>query len=217
MVATAHPSLETVGFTLVPEFGAVLASVEPGEALICIDIPIGLADAPSRRCDVDARRLLAPRRGSSVFPAPTRAALAGRDYADQCRLNREACGKALSRQASNIVPKIREVDIAITPAMQAWLREAHPELAFAARAGAPLATRKATADGLHERLALLQRAGIRVDPQRVRAELGATHVRPDDLVDAAVLLLTARRILEGTARILGGDVDSRGLRMEIVA
>lgn len=215
-MASASPSLEAVQVAVVSGIGEVLASVDPLQTLACIDIPIGLPDATSRLCDVEARRLLAPRRGSSVFPAPSRAALAGQDYAERCRLNRAACGKALSQQASHLIPKIREVDLAITPAMQAWIREAHPELAFAALAGAPLATRKATPDGVLERVALLQRAGVHLEPHSLRLGLGRSRVKPDDLLDAAVLLLTARRLRDGTARVLGGDVDSRGLRMEIV-
>jgi len=40
----------------------------------------------------------------------------------------------------------------------------------------------------------------------------------DDLLDAAVALLTARRVHDGAAQMLGdGLLDARGLRMEIVA
>jgi predicted RNase H-like nuclease len=36
---------------------------------IAIDIPIGLAEGAPRQCDIEARKVLGPRR-SSVFPAP---------------------------------------------------------------------------------------------------------------------------------------------------
>src|SRR5258708_162894 len=36
--------------------------------VIAIDIPIGLTDHGPRRCDLDARRHLGPKRGTSVFP-----------------------------------------------------------------------------------------------------------------------------------------------------
>ena len=44
--------------------------------LVLVDIPIGLRDTEheERRCDLEARALLGSR-GSSVFPAPCRAAL----------------------------------------------------------------------------------------------------------------------------------------------
>ena len=47
-----------------------------------------------------------------------------------------------------------------------------------------------------------------------------THARVgvDDLIDAAIALLTASRMSEGRASVLGdGAIDARGLRMEIVA
>ena len=70
---------------------------------------------------------------------------------------------------------------------------------------------KRTPEGRAERLALLAAAGVG-DLARVRA-LGAA---PDDILDAAVLALTARRVADGTAVRLGdGAVDARGLRMEV--
>jgi predicted RNase H-like nuclease len=39
----------------------------------------------------------------------------------------------------------------------------------------------------------------------------------DDVIDAAVCLLTAQRLHQGKAIVLGGELDSRGLRMEMVA
>jgi hypothetical protein len=44
--------------------------------VIAIDIPIGLTDSGARQCDHLARRHLGSKRGSSVFPAPIRPALA---------------------------------------------------------------------------------------------------------------------------------------------
>jgi predicted RNase H-like nuclease len=44
-----------------------------------IDIPIGLTASGPRSCDLEARRLLGPRR-SSVFPAPAREVLRAWSY-----------------------------------------------------------------------------------------------------------------------------------------
>lgn len=217
VVATASTRQRPVQFTLAVSFTEVLTLVDLGRTVVCIDIPIGLPDSTSRRCDVEARRLLSPHRGSSIFPAPCRAALGGRDYRERCALNRTACGKALSVQTSNIVPKIREVDEAMTPGMQRWVHEAHPELAFTMAAGAPIRAPKHTADGLAERCAVLGRHGLACEPDEVRARLGRPGVTRDDIVDAAALLLTARRIHAAQAIVLGGDRDSRGLRMAITA
>ena len=51
-----------------------LFSQDPSPAVLTIDMPIGLPERGSRRCDVEARFVLGPR-GRSVFPAPIRPAL----------------------------------------------------------------------------------------------------------------------------------------------
>lgn len=215
VVATAGPGLTGLRFTIAENITTALDAAQ-GDRLACIDIPIGLPDSGPRECDREARRRLGPKRGSSVFPAPMRAALAGDTYEERCRLNRAACGKALSKQASAIVPKIREVDLVITPAMQSWVREVHPEVSFAMLAGAPMVHRKSRTAGRTERLMVLRRHGLEFDPVAERLRLGR-NLELDDLVDAAVCLLTAQRLHRGDAVVMGGDLDSRGLRMEMVA
>ena len=54
--------------------GELFAQI-PAPAVFSIDIPIGLTDSGPRQCDIQARRLLGARRGTSVFPAPIRPAL----------------------------------------------------------------------------------------------------------------------------------------------
>jgi predicted RNase H-like nuclease len=114
-------------------------------------------------------------------------------------------------QAFNILPKVEEVDRSITPALQARVREVHPELCFhAMNAGRALGAGKKSRAGRDHRHALLRRAGIEV-PRRL---VGAA---PDDLLDAGAALWGARRIAAGTAgRVpVAAPLDSRGLRMEI--
>jgi predicted RNase H-like nuclease len=137
-------------------------------------------------------------------------------------LNAAACGQRLSRQLWNILPKIREVDAAITPARQRWVREAHPEVCFATLAGTGrgLVHQKKTAEGEAERLALLARYLPPFNPGMVRLALGRAQVSRDDIVDAAVCLVTAHRVFTGSAIVLPvGEVpvDACGLRMEMVA
>jgi len=100
--------------------------------LILVDIPIGLLSSgnPRRLCDTAARKAISPR-GSSVFPAPARAALLEHSYTEGSEANRRAVGKKLSKQTWNIVPKIREVDEYMrSQDLQAKVREMHPEVAF---------------------------------------------------------------------------------------
>src|ERR1035438_675717 len=105
-------------------------------ACLGIDIPIGLIDG-SRACDKAARKLLGQPRGSSVFPAPCRAALGAQTYAEASEINRQKTTRGLSQQAWGIAPKIKQVDDAITSDCQRWAFEVHPEMCLGARRGTP--------------------------------------------------------------------------------
>jgi predicted RNase H-like nuclease len=200
----------------VPDLGDLIGQIDAGAlAAVAVDIPIGLASDGPRRADVEARRRLGPRR-SSVFPAPVRSVLAASTYAEACALSRSACGKAISKQLFNILPKIREVDALVTPLRQRRLFEMSPELSLAVIAGAPMAHPKTTPAGRAERVQAL--GGV------FGHEQIAHHVRHtpagagvDDVLDAFAGAWTARRYVAATHLQLGGDVDERGLRMEVVA
>ena len=89
--------------------------------LIGIDMPIGLVDGPPRACDIAARKFLG-RAGSSVFPAPPRAALPYTDYRAALAAARSATGRGISKQTFNIMAKIAELDSLIDPANQHTMR-----------------------------------------------------------------------------------------------
>jgi predicted RNase H-like nuclease len=76
-----------------------LFAAAPSIHVLAIDIPIGLTDAHARECDAEARRLLGPKRASSVFPAPIRPALHASSYEAACDASFAAQGKKLSKQA----------------------------------------------------------------------------------------------------------------------
>ena len=121
------PSLATsVELVDVPK----LLTSRPNDLLcLAIDIPIGLIDS-SRACDKAARKLLGQPRGTSVFAAPCRAALSATTHAAASQINCEKTGRGLSQQAFGIIPKIKQVDDAITPDSQQWAFEVHPEACF---------------------------------------------------------------------------------------
>ncbi len=222
LVAVSDAALSALRFAVVDDLEPLIARAERGGALVAIDIPLGLADGGPRTCDLEARRLLGRPRGSSVFPAPCRPALAATTYRVACGLSRRALGVALSIECFNILPKIRQVDALMTPARQAFVREVHPELVFALASGRAhgLIEPKRTAAGERVRLRLLRRAAPRFDLAGVRARLGPARVARDDVVDAVACLVAAWRIGEGKALVLpagGVERDTRGLRMEIVA
>jgi predicted RNase H-like nuclease len=169
-------------------------------AALAVDMPIGLLETGPRVCDVEARRRLGPRR-SSVFSAPPRSMLRAATYRDALAI------AGISKQAFNLVPKIREVDALMTPSRQRHVIEAHPELCFSLLRGAPCAWPKRAREGRAERLAV-------VAPVNEGPPAGAAW---DDMLDAAALVHTARRLLQGDVERLGdGAIDAKGLRCEIV-
>jgi len=221
VVAASDASLSGVTFSVADDLAPLFARADTGDVTIAIDMPIGLGDGP-RACDLAARRLLGRPRGSSVFPAPCRGALAATTYRRACAASRRALGVALSIECFNILPKIREVDALITPARQEFVREVHPEVVFAllAGGGGGLAQPKRTPEGERLRRRLLRRVAPRFDPVTVRRALGPSRVARDDVVDAVACLVAAARIHRGQAHVLPAGAiarDARGLRMEIVA
>jgi predicted RNase H-like nuclease len=129
----------------------------------------------------------------------------------------------MSRQTVGIRPKILEVDHVMTPPLQQLIYEGHPELAFAALRGRPMQFNKKTKRGRSERLRTLERhtkglfRGISRRLLQVLAISSRRQLAADDLIDAAVLAWTARRIYAKTAGRLPKEptVDQKGLRMEI--
>src|SRR5690606_14271786 len=113
---------------LAPRIEPVIRRVERGElAVVAVDMPMGLPDSGRRSSDAEARGRLGAR-ASTIFPTPPRAVLAARDWADALRLCRLATGRGISKQAFNLVPRIAELDAALSPSRQAAVVEAHPEL-----------------------------------------------------------------------------------------
>ncbi len=201
------------------DFSSVLARAG-SDGIVAIDMPIGLPDGEPRTCDQEARAVLGPRRASSVFPAPVRRTLAATTYADACAASLDTCGRALSQQTFHLLPRIRDVDAVVTPALQQRIREVHPEVVFASLAGgAGLAAPKRRPEGHALRLALLATAlGPLPNVGEARRRLGRSAVGLDDLVDALACLVAAGRIAAGSARRLpaaGAPRDARGLLMEI--
>jgi predicted RNase H-like nuclease len=172
--------------------------------VIAIDIPIGLADAGRRGADVLARKELKGR-WPSLFIAPVRAAVEAADYQAAAAENRRLAGEGLSRQAFALRAKILDVDQWLQagrrPGDQTPARvvEAHPELSFAAMAGAPLRSRKITWAGAVQRRTLLAQAGIVLDGDLGQA---GEQAGVDDVLDAAAAAWTARRVSHGSARCL---------------
>jgi predicted RNase H-like nuclease len=223
VVASSDGPLDAVTFAICDSVRPLVDAAARG-ALVLVDVLIGLPETRSRNCDVAARWYLGKPRSSSVFPAPHRTTLDAASSQDASELNRIAIGTKVSKQTYAILPKIRAIDAVMTPGLQNRVREAHPEVSFAAIRGSQsdasrgLEHNKREPAGVAERLHILATLGIEVDPEVERARLGP-GVRRHDLIDAAVCLVSAWRLERGLAIILPGavELDANGLRMEIVA
>jgi predicted RNase H-like nuclease len=170
----------------------------PLAAVTGIDMPLGLLADGWRDADRLARSALG-RRGVTVFAIPPRPVWECATYAEANAVCRVRTGKGLAAQSWGLRRKIFEADQyrrrPATATAGIRLYEVHPELAFAALAGAPLPDSKHTKAGLAVRRALLTQAGILLPPRVA----GAAE---DDLLDAAAVAWSARRIAAGRAVVL---------------
>ena len=206
-LASANTSVELIDLPL------ILRNKPDDIAILAIDIPIGLLDG-SRACDKAARKLLGQPRGSSVFPAPCRAALGAQTYAETSSINRQRTTRGLSQQAWGIAPKIKQVDDVLTPDCQQWVFEVHPEVSFWALNGHhPMKHNKKTKEGAAERVVLLRRAFPQVETHLVKRP---PRVGADDLLDAAAVAWTALRLHQGRAEcVCTPERDEKGLSATI--
>jgi predicted RNase H-like nuclease len=176
-------------------------------ATVAVDMPLGLLAAGWRTCDRAAARLLGPRR-SSVFAIPPRPVWEQDSYPVANALCKQLTGNGMSAQAYGLRARLLEAD-AYRQTCGFPLHEVHPELAFAAMAGAPLADSKHTPAGRARRRELLAGQGICL-PEPAPAPL-------TDTLDAAAVAWSAHRIATGTARTVpsDGQTDEHGRRITI--
>jgi predicted RNase H-like nuclease len=178
-------------------------------ALVGIDIPIGLIDGSRRTCDLAARKYLESA-GSSVFPAPPRAALSFTDYPSALAAAWAASGRGISKQTFNIMPKIAEVDRLIDESNQHRVIEVHPECTFKKMNCDKKLLSKKTSEGLRARRRLLS------DHFDIPSAPPAGSAM-DDMLDAYAVLWSTRRFQRGEHRVFGdGQRDERGIEMRIV-
>lgn len=190
-------------------------------ASVLIDMPIGLPDAgqPARECDRAARRYLGRGASSRVFSPPVREVFQLTDYREACQHSRELTGKAFSKQAFNILPKIRQLDayLCAQPALAKRVRESHPEVCFAALNGGKALPGKKRRGGLAARLRLL--ADCWPQSAAIYNSLRATYLKKavadDDIADAMVLAWVAQSRTLATLPA-GPPCDTSGLPMQIV-
>ncbi len=181
----------------------------PSFAVLAVSAPIGYADEVvrgGRTCDRMARRMLGPR-GSTVRSAPTRSTVAG----DETSL-----GGPLDAVTRTLLPRYQEVAAEMAPFRQRTTYEVNPELSFYQLNGdTPLLHPKRSEAGRQERIDILAR---RVPGIEIIAKAQIDDVRPEQLLDVAAMLWTARRIFARSAMRIPTEPewDHEGLRMELV-
>ncbi len=159
--------------------------------VIAVDIPIDPTGRGARPTDAAARAFVGGGRASSVFPAPPRAALEARTFAEASEIARTITGKAISQQAFALGRKILEVHELAE--VDERVIEMHPEVSFCELADDHIVDSKHTPEGLDRRRALLADVGIRLP--------GAVPGVPEaDLLDAAAGAWTAARYASGKAK-----------------
>lgn len=191
---------------------------------VLIDIPIGLLDTGTseRQCDKDGRKLLTPKRSSSVFPAPARQTLQASSYEQAQLINRNANGRGLSQQSWNIVAKIREIDdlLLSQTLLQGVVRECHPELCFwALNNKQAMQYSKKKEQGRQERLCILENyfASCHQLFEQACSQFLRRQVTDDDIIDAMVCAVTAKHGYNNYSTVPAlPEHDVHGLAMEMV-
>ncbi|WP_440945129.1 DUF429 domain-containing protein [Methanosarcina sp. T3] len=184
-----------------PEFSCLIDFLDSNygqaEPLILIDIPIGLKTGGSgeRLSDLGARSILKARK-SSIFPVPCREAIYAETYKKACEVNERLTGKRISKQAWNIVPKIREVDgfLAENGNFREKVREVGPEICFQAFAGFPMKYSKKKDEGFLERKETLDKVCPFADEllEHALSKYRRKDLAKDDILDSLAAALTAK-------------------------
>ncbi|KAB1193632.1 DUF429 domain-containing protein [Haloferax sp. MBLA0076] len=173
---------------------------------ILVDIPIGLPENDTRDCDTEAKERLGSR-SSTVFTIPPRDVVEADDY----ETAKENNGGSLGSQSWWLFPRILEADVFLQENADARekIYESHPEVCFDDLSDDELSS-KSDGDGVEARLNVLKQAtsGSETledlydeveDVVEERSENAEWHHRiskgrVDDVLDAAVLAVTAAKI-----------------------
>ena len=204
---------------------AELLNPVPNGVTALVDIPIGLPDEkhPRRKCDRQARTKLKPERHSSVFDPPVREVIKMDTREQASETQNELIGRGISVQSWGIRDKILDVDAFLrssTNGSRPTLREAHPEVCYAALGDRPTQYSKTgqPAAAVWERVERQDK--VMDNPASILRTLASdldAAVSNHDLLDALVLALVASD-RTGPIETLPPDPpsDAEGLRKEIV-
>jgi predicted RNase H-like nuclease len=191
--------------------------------LLLIDIPIGLKAGGSgeRLSDFGARRILKTRK-SSIFPVPCREAVYAESYEKACKINLELAGKSISKQAWNIVPKVREVDSYLieNEIIRENVKEVAPEICFQEFSGFSMEFSKKSLNGFFERIKTVRTVYQLTDEivENALSKYRRKEVAKDDILDALAAAITAKMGYENGFEYVPSnpETDSKGLKIQMV-
>ncbi|MCU1362473.1 MAG: hypothetical protein JWM55_301 [Acidimicrobiaceae bacterium] len=208
-------SAKVQGSTFAPEppkvyetFNEILDE-RPSFATIVINAPIGFRDTfeqGPRTCEVEARKMLGAR-GRFIQNAPLLATVLRGTSTPEDHLD------AITAQ---LLKSYTEIAKEMSPFRQRQVYEGHPELSFYfLNHNVPLRRSKKIYEGKSEREIVLI---DRLPNIATILDADLPGVRRQNLLDAAALLATSRRVFTRAAKRIptDGEWDSHGLRMEIV-
>ena len=191
-----------------PEFDAFL-----------IDMVIGLRDNITQSRPDEAAKKELGIKASTVFPVPSRSAVYAKTEEEQKKANIKTIGKSLPKQSIAIIPKIRELDTFLRdhPDYQGRILESHPEVDFKRLNGAVITTRKKEHTGFMERKNVLSHYLSRECMSDFYIMAKGLSCKPDDLMDAACLAVTAAFHAHGLSETIPEkpDRDSKGFEMKL--
>lgn len=218
-------------------FAEVLAAM-PDDAVVAVDMPIGLPDFTTRggRGPEALVRPLLGQRQSSVFSIPSRAAVhaetaafsdieawhAAHRRSSAVAMQTSEPPRGVSIQAFGIFSKIREIDALMIarPELRERVIESHPEVAFwrlngGQAMGLPKKIKgSVNPAGMEERKTLLARNGHERSFLDQAPPRGAAA---DDFLDACAMMLIAERHRHGETRSFPSPPgrDSHGIPVAI--
>lgn len=209
------------GEFIMKRFDSVESLIEsyPDFDAFLIDMAVGLRDNSDQiRPDDLARRELGAR-SATVFPIPSRQAVYAETEDAQKEANIRALGKSLPKQTINIIPKIRELDEFLNrhPEYKNRILESHPEIDFARLHGSVVWSRKKEFIGFDERVRILERFIFGQSLGRMWEEAKEFKCKPDDMLDAVCLAVTAALTDAGMSETIPKDPqkDEKGLFMKL--
>jgi predicted RNase H-like nuclease len=179
---------------------------------ILVDIPVHLEGEGDRECDQEAKDFLGSR-GSTVFWTPNSEAVTAVGYEEAVASNTRGLGS----HSWGLIPRIQEVNALLdeVEAAREKVYESHPEVCFKAYHGDDLPSKKSDAGFEARKECLIKHDGNSFQPVIDLVDDRRTNScwhhriqsgRVDDVLDAAILALTAKESY-GSYSILPDGAD----------